>query len=210
MLRGKSQEGMLESEESLAFEQKQEIELARQKETEQKRQEKTKALFAILSSFNANDGNLPKTIADISVLKALASGLTAFDGVDDTGSRGNIDSKGGKLWTLHPNEQVWSKKDRGDVGFRNRDEIKDIVGMYDNGFMMDALNHDSADFMNKSSFVLNGMSTGKIESKLDDINRGINGIVIPENHFDYDLIRNIFEHRVKKGNRTTIKHSKLF
>jgi hypothetical protein len=209
-LRDKANSERLDSEESLAFEQKQEIELARQKEREQKRQERTQAFFAVLSSFNSNDGNLSKTIADISVLKALAGGFTAFDGVDDTGGRGGLDSKGGKAWILHPNEQVWSKKDRGAVGFRSRDEVKDIVGMYDNGFMMDALNHDSADFMNKSSFVLNGMSTGKIESKLDDINRGINGIVIPENHFDYDLIRNIFEHRVKKGNRTTIKHSKLF
>ena len=215
-LRDKAQEGQLESEESLAFEQKQEIELARQREREQKRQERTQAFFAILSSFNANDGNLSKTIADISVLKALASGFTAFDGVDDTGGRGNIDSKGGRTWTLHPHEQVHSLQDRKDMRdpntgrLRSRDELKNIVGAYDNGFMMDVLNSGSNELMNNSSFVLNGMNTGKIESGLEKLSKDIRGIVIPENHFDYDMMRNIFKHHQKKGNTIKTTESKLF
>ncbi len=210
-LRDKAQEGRLESEESLAFEQKQEIELARQKEREQKRQQRTQAFFSVLSSFQANDGNLAKTISDISVLKALAGGFTAFDGVDDTGGRGNIDSKGGKAWILHPNEQVWSKADRNEVGFRSREEVKDIVKMFDSGTLNDLMLHDySNQFMNPGSFILNGMNNAAIESKLDSIDKGINNIVIPENHFDYDLIRNLFIHHQVKGNKKTTTNSKLF
>jgi len=210
-LRDKAQEGRLESEESLAFEQKQEIELARQKEREQKRQQRTQAFFSVLSSFQANDGNLAKTISDISVLKALAGGFTAFDGVDDTGGRGNIDSKGGKAWILHPNEQVWSKADRNEVGFRSREEVKDIVKMFDSGTLNDLMLHDySNQFINPGSFILNGMNNAGIESKLDSIDKGINNIVIPENHFDYDLIRNLFIHHQVKGNKKTTTNSKLF
>ena len=74
-LRDKAIEGQLESGESLAFEQKQEIELERERERTLKRQERTKALFAVLSSFNANDGDLPKTIADITVFKSRSRRL---------------------------------------------------------------------------------------------------------------------------------------
>jgi hypothetical protein len=210
-LRTKASEGQLASEESLAFEQKQEIELARQKEREQKRQQRTQAFFSVLSSFQANDGNLPKTIADISVLRALAGGLTAFDGVDDTGSRGNLDSKGGKAWILHPNEQVYSKKDREALGFRSREEVKDIVRMYDNGTLTDLMAHDSSNqFMSAGSFVLNGINTVSLENKMDRVNKSIQNIKIPENHFDYDLIRNLFIHHKVRGDKKTTTNSKLF
>jgi len=178
-LREKAAAGQLDAEESIAFEQKKEAELEQQRARERKNQERTQAFFAVLSSFQANDGNLAKTVTDIGVLRALAGGLSAFDGVDDTGGRGNIDSKGGRLWTLHPNEQVYSKEDRKDLGFRSREEVKDIVRMYDSGTLNDLMVHDaSSQFLNPSSFVLNGMSTKKMESKMDTLNRSIQNIKI--------------------------------
>ncbi len=76
---------------------------------------------------------------------AAAAGIlavgSAFDGVDDTGGRGNIDSKGGKHWVLHPNEQVHSLKDRQGMAdpltgkLRTRDEIRDRVNFADNLMM---------------------------------------------------------------------------
>jgi hypothetical protein len=215
-LRDKAKEGQLESEESLAFEQKQEIELARQREREQKRQERTKAFFAVLSSFNANDGNLSKTIADISVLKALAGGFTAFDGVDDTGGRGNVDSKGGRQWTLHPHEQVHSLQDRKDMRdphtgkLRSRNELKDIVGAYDNGFMMDVLNSGSNELMNNSAFVLNGMNTVGIESKLDKLNTSIKAIQPIQDTMAVDEVRKLIKHVSRKGNNKKVTYSKLY
>ena len=83
--------------------------------------------------------------------------------------------------------------------------------MHDSGTLNDLMRYDSSnDFMNQSSFVLNGMNTSAIESKLDNISKGINGIVIPENHFDYDMVRNLFIHKQKRGNNTKTTHSKLF
>jgi hypothetical protein len=210
-LRDKAQEGRLDSEESLAFEQKQEIELQRQKEREQKRQERTQAFFAVLASFNSNDGNLAKTIADVSVLKALAGGLTAFDGVDDTGGRGDLDGKGGKAWVLHPNEQVWSKKDRGEVGFRSREEMKDIVKMYDNGMLTDIMKYDkSNELINTNSFALNGMGNTQIVSKLDQLNQSIKSIQPITGSVEIDEAKKVIQYTYKKGNRVTKEISKLY
>ncbi len=210
-LRSRANEGQLDAQESLAFEQKKEAELERERERARKRQERTKAFFAVLDSFNANEGNLAKTIADVSVLKALAGGLTAFDGVDDTGGRGNLDSKGGKAWILHPNEQVWSKKDRSEVGFRTREEMKDIVKMYDNGVLTDIMKYDkSNDLINTNAFVLNGMDNGsQIVSKLNQLNQSIKGIDIPEGMVNIDEVRGFINLVSRKGNKKITERSKL-
>lgn len=210
-LRSRANEGQLDAQESLAFEQKKEAELERERERTRKNQERTKAFFAVLSSFNSNDGDLAKTIADVSVLKALAGGLTAFDGVDDTGGRGDLDSKGGKAWILHPNEQVWSKKDRGEVGFRSREEMKDIVKMYDNGVLTDIMKYDkSNDLINTNSFALNGMSNGsEIVNKLSQLNQSIKGIDIPEGMVNIDEVRGFINLVSRKGNKKITERSKL-
>ena len=92
-----------------------------------------------------------------------------------------------------------------------RGEIKDIVNMFDNGYMLDMYNRDtSSDSINGGMFGVMGMNTKVIESELRSINKGINGIVIPENNFDYDLMRNIFTHYSKRGNKVKKTESKLF
>ena len=79
--------------------------------------------------------------ARTSAALGVANVLSAYDGVDDTGGRGNIDSKGGKTWTLHPNEQVHSLKDRQSMSdpstgkLRTRDEIKERVNFADSLMM---------------------------------------------------------------------------
>jgi len=165
----------------------------------------------VLSSFNSNDGNLPKTISDIAVLKALAGGLTAFDGVDDTGGRGDLDGKGGKAWILHPNEQVWSKKDRGEVGFRSREEMKDIVKMYDNGMLTDIMKYDkSNELINTNAFALNGMGNSQIVSKLDELNKSIKSIQPITGSVEIDEAKKVIQYTYKKGNRVTKEISKLY
>ena len=207
----KANQGQLAAADSLAFEQKQEAELERDREQTRKKQERTKAFFAVLDSFNANDGNVGKTISDIAVLKALASGFTAFDGVDDTGSRGNLDSKGGKAWILHPNEQVYSKKDREDLGFRSREEVKDIVKMYDNGTLSELMAHDiSNDFISPTSFKLNALgNNADVVNKLNQLNQSIKGIDIPEGMINIDEVRGLINLVSRKGNKKTTERSKL-
>ena len=79
--------------------------------------------------------------ARTAALAGVAQVLSAYDGVDDTGGRGDVDSKGGKLWTLHPNEQVTSLKDRQAMAdpitgkLRTRAEIKERVNFADNLMM---------------------------------------------------------------------------
>ena len=210
-LQNKADQGRLESDESLTLEKKRAAELEKEKIREQKRQERTKAFFAVLDSFNNNKGDIGKTITDVGVLKSLAGTLTAFDGVDDTGGRGEIDSKGGKLWTLHPNEQVWSKKDRGDVGFRNREEIKDIVNLHDSGAMSDFMRFDkSNEIMNPSGFALNGLGNNKaVVNELKGLKRSIESIKIPETTVNADELRNIMTITKKTGNKVERQHSKL-
>ena len=209
-LREKAAQGQLSSEESIAFEQKKEAELEQQRERERKRQQRTQAFFAVLSSFQANDGNLAKTITDIGVLRALANGFSAFDGVDDTGGRGTVDSKGGRLWTLHPHEQVYSKEDRKALGFRTREEVKDIVKMYDSGTLNDLMVHDASNqFLNPSSFVLNGMDTSAMENKLDKLNHSINNIKMPSKDFTFDEVKGLITMRERVGNKVVKTKSKL-
>jgi hypothetical protein len=209
-LREKAAQGQLSSEESIAFERKKEEELEQQRERERKRQVRTQAFFSVLSSFQANDGNLAKTITDIGVLRALAQGFSAFDGVDDTGGRGTVDSKGGRLWTLHPNEQVYSKKDREALGFRTREEVKDIVKMYDSGTLNDLMVHDTSNqFLNPSSFVLNGMSTMGIESKLDELNASVRNLDMGSGTVSIDEVKKVIQYTYKKGNTKIVERSKL-
>jgi len=44
----------------------------------------------------------------------LISG-SAFEGTEDTGGKGTVDSKGGKLWVLHPNEGVVNAEGKSEV-----------------------------------------------------------------------------------------------
>lgn len=104
-------------------------ELDKQKQKLEKRQLQAQALLASFEAYNANDGNLGETFSDLTLLKQFAKTLpTYFVGSDDIGKASNgLDSNGGRLVVAHDNEQIWSYKDRADVGFRTRDEIKELV-----------------------------------------------------------------------------------
>lgn len=216
-LRDKAAQGQLASEESLAFEQKKEAQLEKQRKREQKQQQRAQALFTVLSTFQSNvnagvSNPLQKTFADVAVLKGLANTLgSAFDGMDDTGGRGNVDSKGGKLMVIHPHEQIYSKKDRRDLGFRNRDEVKNIVKSYDNGTLADMMKFDKGnDILSPSAFMLNGlMDTKLLSNKLDQVVKSINSIDIPEGMVHIDEVRKLMLLQSRKGNKITKEYSKL-
>ena len=191
--------------------------MEKQRRREQKRQERTQAFFTVLQTFQANVSRgsvtpLQDTIRDVGVLKALASSFgSAFDGVDDTGGRGTLDSKGGKPWILHPHEQVYSKEDRKSLGFRSRDEVKDIVKRYDSGMLQDLMAHDvSNDFMNPGAFVLNGMDTTAIVKKLDSVEKAIKSIDPITGSVGIDEVKKVIYYTYRKGNNIVKEKSKLF
>jgi len=203
-LRDKATEGQLASEESLAFEQKQEIELARQKEREQKRQERTQAFFSVLSSFQANDGDLPKTIADISVLRALAGSLTGFSEGGYTGDGGKYDPAG----VVHKGEFVIDKEKTAELGLKGA-TMSDFNNRL--SLMQDLKKYDaSSEFINPSSFTLNGMSMKGVESKLDELNKTMKSIEPIQDTMAVDEVRKLLKHVSRKGNKTKTTFSKLY
>tara|TARA_R110002020_G_scaffold65330_1_gene172575 strand:+ start:14288 stop:17470 length:3183 start_codon:yes stop_codon:yes gene_type:complete len=201
-LRDKAQEGRLESNESLAFEQKQEIELQRQKERERKNQERTQAFFAVLSSFNSNDGNLAKTITDISVLKALAGTLTGFSDGGYTGDGGKYETAG----VVHKGEFVIDKDTTSKMGLIG----SDMADFNNRMLMNDLMKYDlSNDFLNPTSFALNGINTKALENKMDVLNNSIQNIDIPQGLVKFDDVRGLFTFVSRKGNVSKKEISKL-
>lgn len=68
-----------------------------------------------------------ETVAAKILGKAIAG--SAYEGVEDTGAAGNVDSKGGKLWVLHPHEGVVNRENNekydGAVGAMNDGRLED-------------------------------------------------------------------------------------
>ena len=218
-LRGKAQNSMLASEESLAFEQKKEAELEQQRIKTQKEQQKMQALMTVISTYNskvnANDPTpLQSTIRDLGVLRALAGTLQGFyEGTDDVGKslgKPQLSGKDGHIIRVDGKEQIWSAKDRAAVGFRDRDEIKDIVSIFDNGILNDLMKYDkSNEVINPSAFSMNGMSI-KMISKLEQISENIKGIKIPEGTVSVDEVKKLITLTIKNGNNIKKERSKLF
>lgn len=201
-LRTKANEGQLDAQESLAFEQKKEAELELQRERTRKKQEQSKAFFAVLDSFNANDGNIGKTIADVSVLKALAGTLTGFSEGGYTGDGGKYENAG----IVHKGEFVIDKEKTSQLGLKGAS-----MSDFNNKMLMnDLMKHDvSNDFINTNSFSLNGISTKALENKMDLLNSSIKNIDIPEGMVKFDDVRGLLNYISRKGNNITKEKSKL-
>lgn len=220
-LREKAKNSMLASEESLAFEQKKEAELEQQRIKTQKEQQRVQALMTVISTYNAelNSGKnagqaLQSTITNTAVLKALAGTLEGFyEGTDDVGKslgKPQLKGKDGHIVRVDGKEQIWSDKDRKAVGYRDRDEIKGIVSIFDSGVLDDIMKYDkSNEVINPNAFAMNGMSL-KMISKLEQISENIKGIQIPEGTVNIDEVRKLITLTTKKGNRIKKERSKLF
>jgi hypothetical protein len=130
---------------TLAFEEAQRVKAELKAQEFEKRQARKRQLIADVEAFqaayltnlkqpNANSTQaLTKALADIGKFKALKTviGGFAYDGVEDTGDAGTVDNKGGKLWVLHPNERVLSKKENEPLlkmGVKNSD-VPNLVAM---------------------------------------------------------------------------------
>ena len=124
--------------ESLAIAQKKEIELREERDKELERQKLQELSIAAVKSYSQT-GDVGKTLTDLALLMEGVKILSAFDGIDDTGTGGNVDNKGGFYMIGHPREQMWSYENRKEVAdpktgkLRNRKELIDIVKMHDFG-----------------------------------------------------------------------------
>jgi hypothetical protein len=64
--------------------------------------------------------------------------------------------------------------------------------------------------MNNSAFVLNGMNTVGIESKLDKLNTSIKAIQPIQDTMAVDEVRKLIKHVSRKGNNKKVTYSKLY
>ena len=127
---------------TLAFEKERanKINLQRKEELkkQQQQEEAIKLAEAFISSFEARVSDNPNTAIqlatkDVFLARGIAKGLAAgfaYDGVEDTGEGGGLDDKNGKLWMLHPNERVMSKKQNQLVGDLSNDELSNLAFNY--------------------------------------------------------------------------------
>lgn len=72
-----------------------------------------------------------KALAQTILAKGIASGLSGFfEGTEDTGKGGNVDSNGGMLAVLHPHERVLTAKQNAMIGGLSNEELVNSVMNY--------------------------------------------------------------------------------
>lgn len=129
--------GNITAQESIVAQQRIQEEADRKKIELERRKANIIAVGSVLQTYNNKTAAgdkfpLASTIIESGALFEFLSNIPKFySGIDDTGKGGDVDNKGGFTAVLHPNEQVWSKDDRKDVGYRSRQEIKDAVKIAD-------------------------------------------------------------------------------
>jgi len=95
----------------------------------------------MLKAYSANVERNPNTALAttlkelIALSGALASLPTFLDGTEDTGSGGNLDSKGGFKAILHPNERVLTKDQNKKLGDISNEELATIGSLYNKGLL---------------------------------------------------------------------------
>ena len=120
--------GNANASQSLAELERKRAEAEKEKEELRKKEIRDKKIIAGLELLTANNGNVPKTLGDISVLMASLSQLDSFfDGTEDTGTVANpLDSNGGRTAILHDNERVMTAKQNQKLGSISNEDLADL------------------------------------------------------------------------------------
>jgi len=134
-VRNAIENGNSEANQSLAELEKKKQENAKKEEELRKKQIRDEKIIAGLQLLSANNGNVPKTLGDVSVLIAGLSQLDSFfDGTEDTGTVQNpLDSNGGRTAILHDNERVMTAKQNAKLGGISNEDLADLGAMHNTG-----------------------------------------------------------------------------
>mgnify|MGYP003674737823 CR=1 FL=1 len=134
-VRNAIENGNSEANQSLAELEKKKQENAKKEEELRKKQIRDEKIIAGLQLLSANNGNVPKTLGDVSVLIAGLSQLDSFfDGTEDTGTVKNpLDSNGGRTAILHDNERVMTAKQNAKLGGISNEDLADLGAMHNTG-----------------------------------------------------------------------------
>jgi hypothetical protein len=144
LLKEMAARGNQDAKNNLAMEEAKEIQLQAKKEKAIKNQKQIEAGLAILRAWSKNletestsTKALTKTLSDAAVMSLALKAFSFFEGTEDTGEGGGLDSKGGKLAILHPHERVMTAEQNkavdgltnwelANAGMMYKDEIKNI------------------------------------------------------------------------------------
>lgn len=194
-----------------------ELAQSRKAAKEKKALELSHTYISFLQSF-LKDGSNPESAA----VKALASTLvsegiadaiagSAFDGVEDTGAKGTMDDKGGKLWIVHPNERIVPKAINDKLqGISN----EDLGNMFDNDFNALYRPNFLASIPNDSIGGKGNVDMGtlmELNGKMirDGIEKGFSKIQIT--NYDLNVYGKIVENKTSNGiSKTYIHQSDVF
>jgi TP901 family phage tail tape measure protein len=127
--------GNIQASQSLAEQEKIEVEALRRKEKLERKKAQLQSITAFLNAYtNArSEGktlgeSLTIALGDKAVLDAIIETLPTFlEGTEDTGRGGNLDADGGFLSVLHPNERVMTKEQNAALMGMSNDEVVKIV-----------------------------------------------------------------------------------
>lgn len=180
LLKEMAARGNQDAQNNLAMEEAKEIQLQAKKEKAIQKQKQIEAGLAILKDWSKNletsdnaTKALTKTLTDAAVMSAALKAFSFFEGTEDTGSGGNLDSKGGFLAVLHPKEAVLNKEEN---------DFKKSLG-YDNTMLLQAAAAHKADESLNEKWQTNEM----ILRKFDELKAEIkNKPVYMGNEYDKD------------------------
>ena len=181
--------------ESLQAEREKEQAIEKEKLRQQRQQANIQKGIEVFKVLGKNDGNVTKTIADVTLLEAFIKTLpTAFDGTEDTGKGGKgIDNKGGFLSVLHPNERVVPKV--------INDKLKGISNV-ELGTM--------ADVYNTLHPKLKEIKSDKTVVNFDRLEKAINELPknMPMQNLIFDEQEKAYINIIKRNGKTERKHAR--
>lgn len=198
----------------LAFQQAQlKKEEQARKENDKRRQRQEQAIKlseTFLSDLNSKlEKDIPfskavsQALAETFAAKGLSSLIagSAYDGTEDTGDRGKVDNKGGKLWVLHPNERVLTKKQNEMIGDMSNDDLARLA--LSHRLLPDSAMPEAGSFAKN---VADSLALNTLKSMNDKMELLKDIAEKPVPHWEVDKIGNVIHTLVSKGVTTRIKH----
>lgn len=196
--------GNKDAQASIAAEDKRQAELQRAKEKELKAQKRRELALSAINTYNskvqAGDKNaLANTIKDLALLsQAIATLPIFYEGTENTGPGGKVDSKGGFHAILHPGERVLTAAQNTMLGDVSNPEVANLMAMYNRGMLLplDSIPAIAAD---------SGIS--ELKAELVEIKQAIQNK--PEYSMEWDPVRKAVIETAKSTNNKTVTHTRF-
>lgn len=199
--------GNKDAQASIAAEDKRQAEIEQARQKALQKQKRRELGLAAINTYNAKvqsgDKNaLGNTLKDLTLLSAAVAALPLFyEGTEDTGPGGNLDSKGGKLAVIHPNERIFSADDNKKFAGMANSEAAKVMEAYNNGMLVSATR--VPDFSTGQSTAVIEM----LENKLSKIEEGIKSLPTYDAHVD--TVKQIVIEQWKSLNNTKKKTTRI-